>query len=257
MNSELSGDIFFVGDSFCASYDIDLWKSLGCNLWQGPMTKDNTPFRHTHPTIVSEHLNYRLHPHGYGGKSWWYSRNKFLNDFNISSKKPTFDLKCIIFFHTDCGRFNNSEHELSADTDRNYLKIFYKKYYDEEFYRWAQLQWFHELQRDFKNIKTIHFSCTPFLPGADQLLPGMVFNTPLIQISLGELTGSEKDILLLSSAKETRANHLNEENNRILAEIIIKSIQSYKPGTYELDLKSFCCPNKNARNWPASGFGTL
>lgn len=244
------GDIFFVGDSYCDSYDFNLWKDLGCPGWQHGI-------KTSHLSITSEHFNYRLHPHGYGGKSWWYSRSKFLEDFRQSSARGDFDLKAIVFFHTSYSRLNNAwDDSISNTPEDDLLKSFYKNFYDDDFQLWAQAQWFHELSREYKTIKTLHFFCFDIIPDMLKILPGMVFGTPLIHISIGELTGTDQEILDKCSYRESRFNHLSEDNNRILAEIIINSLENYRPGYHELDLRKFIHVNKNATNWPKPGFGT-
>lgn len=246
-----NGNIFFVGDSFCDAYDDKLWKDLGCTQWQNP-----TSSHKSYLSLVSNHFNYQLHPHGYGGKSWWYSRDRFLADLNRASTSPHFNLRAVIFFHTDHARLNNAYMEYPNTPNRVDLEDFYKKYYDDEFQRWAQIQWFQELAREYKNIKTLHFSCFDIPHDTMKILPGMVFVTPMIHISLGELTGTDQEVLLKSSYQESRANHLSAKNNQILAEMIIESLENYRPGYYELDLNRFDRVNKNAGRWPEPGFGT-
>ena len=84
----------------------------------------------------------------------------------------------------------------------------------------------------------------------------MVYTTPLVNISIGEITGTEEEIRLSISTKETRKNHLSSKNNQALAAVIIDSINNYEPGHYAIDTSRFEQPNANAVNYPNPGYGT-
>lgn len=252
----MNGDIFFVGDSFCSCFHLP------------PDRRDRTPdhqlaVRETenlHPSLVAAHFDYRLHLHGYGGKSWWYSRYKFFADLKKSQRQSNFDPKAVVFFHSDAWRINNYWNEslgqTRADNDPN-KDFYYKHILDPVFQEWAQEQWYWEISREFAEIKTVHFFCFPTSLANTQCLPGVVFdNISLIEISVAEITGSREEIHKAMSVDEKRFNHLNDYNNRALAGVIVDALENYEPGHRELDLSRFDMPNPNYKNWPKGNFGT-
>jgi hypothetical protein len=247
--------IAFVGDSFCAAYGMEDWKSRGC-----PGHQHGT----FDPTFVSHVVtanNYDLYPFGYGGKSWWYSRQQFVDALkNIPSDVFENQLEVIVFCHTNCDRINNSwNFNLTnvGDDKKIYAPVesYYKHIHDRDFNAWAQRCWFSEINQRWSQIKTIHFHCfTDSLQWAD-LLPGVNFITPLVYISMGELTGTDLD-LHMSLQNETRHNHLNTHNNLALGNIILKTISNYQPGQYQLPMQDFDIVNPNATRFPNPGHGT-
>ena len=242
-------NIVFVGDSYCATYDLNQWKSRGYPAYQHGAHSD------LHTSLVADHFNCALHPHGYGGKSWWYSRQKY-RGYYVDGHKVT-DTRAVIFFHTSAGRIHNAWNEkLTNSYENSSLKQYYLELHDQSYYDWAYQQWFREIARDHTQVKTIHFHCYPDTINWSDLLPGMIYTTPLIQISIGELQGTDDAILKKCSYDETRFNHLNAHNNRALANLIIHSIENYLPGQYKIDLTNFDQINPNAKNYPNSGFGT-
>lgn len=244
--------IAFVGDSFCASYGLEEWNSRGCRHWQHG-TKDPT-----YLDIVANTNKYALYPYGFGGKSWWYSRQRFVEDLQRIPKEIFADhLEVIVFCHTNSGRINNAwNRELSnTDTTPSNIQHYYKNIFDGDFHDWAQQQWFKEIANRWNHIKTIHFHCFPESVKWSDLLPGVVYTTPLMHISMGELQGTEKEIYQTVQT-DKRYNHLNSRNNQALAEYILGTIYDYKPGLYEIDTSNFDIVNLNAFRWPNTGFGT-
>lgn len=243
--------IAFVGDSFCASYSSGN-KQLG---W--PPVQDGTT-EITYLDTVAETNNYTLYPYGFGGKSWWYSRQRFLEDLQRIPREIFEDqLEVIVFCHTNSGRINNAwNRELSnTDTTSPEAQIFYRHFFDGDFHDWAQQKWFEEIKQRWSHIKTIHFHCFPDSVKWSNLLPGVVFTTPLIHVSVGELEGTDKEI---DQAIKTdkRYNHLNFQNNQVLAKFILGSIYNYNPGHYEIDMDNFEIVNPNANRFPQRGYGT-
>lgn len=254
-----NGDIFFVGDSFCNCFHIDSKRGPWPPHWQYGVTTTNL----LHPSLVADYFDYKLHVHGYGGKSWWYSRCKFFSDLEKcrTNPKQTFDLKAVIFFHSDPWRINNSWNDSLNQTrqfDEPEKTYYYKNILDPDFQQWCQAQWYHEIAREFGDeLKTLHFFCFPKSMRNSDCLPGMVFdNISMIEISIAELTGSREEINRMMSIEEQRFNHLSGVNNRALAEFIIQSIENYNPGRHCIDLDKFDMPNKNYKNWPNGNFGT-
>ena len=244
--------IAFVGDSFCAAYGLDEWKLRGCTLQQWGTDK---------PTYINQVVttnSYTLYPYGFGGKSWWYSRQRFVEDLaRIPADIFENQLETIVFCHTNSARINNAwNRELSnTDTASSIASNYYRHIFDSDFNDWAQQQWFKEINNRWAHLKTIHFHCFTDSVKHSHLLPGMVFTTPLIHISIGELSGTEKEIdkLILD---DQRYNHLSAANNQILADIIVRSIYKYRPGQYRLDLNEFQLVNPNSAKFPFKGYGT-
>ena len=83
----------------------------------------------------------------------------------------------------------------------------------------------------------------------------MVYQTQLLTVSVGELTGTDDEIVN-QIITDQRHNHFNAHNNRALANIVINAVRNYTPGRYDLDLREFEQPNPNAHKYPKPGFGT-
>lgn len=244
--------IAFVGDSFCAAYDIREWENQGFQNHQHGATQP------THISHVVKTNNYKLFPYGFGGKSWWFSRQRFLNDLDmIPADRFRDQLEVIVFFHTNPHRINNywNNHLDNTSESSKITKNYYKHIFDPDFNIWAQQRWFDEINRTWGHLKTIHFHCFPDSVQWTNLLPGVQFLTPLIYISVGELTGSDKDIDR-SIQHETRDNHLSVHNNIALGNIILRSINDYRPGQYHLPIEDFEIINQNYSCWPDPGYGT-
>jgi len=247
--------IAFIGDSFCNTYGNDeikkAQKAGKCTLWQGS-TADPT-----YTDIVAKSKGYTLYPYGFGGKSWWYSRQRFMEDLNkISENSFADNLEFIVFCHTDSSRINNAWNTtLSASNNSREFENYYRYMFDNKFHQWAQQRWFEEINEQWGHLKTIHFHCFPETVPMSHMLPGIVYTTPLIWISIGELQGTDQEVDYVVK-NDYRHNHLNEKNNQALAEVILGDMHNYNPGIKELDLSKFDMPNQNAILWPNPGHGT-
>ena len=253
--------IAFIGDSFCNNYGLADWQKFS-KMLPSPQNGTNDP---TYTDLVVKHFNADILPYGFGGKSWWYSRNKFEKfwgrRFDQVNDTINDEVEAIVFCHTDSGRINNSwndnfNSENSETENDSICESFFKHVYDPEFNEWAQEQWFREIARRYSHIKTVHFHCFSGTLRLSHLLPGVVFTTPLITISLGELTGTKKEILYQATVNETRFNHLNNHNNQALAKVIIDTIENYSPGQYDIPMEKFEINNPNADKYPVGKFWT-
>ena len=245
--------IAFIGDSYCNAYDWDQYDRLGRPKYQHGAAKEEFT---THPTVVADYFNWRLIPLGFSSRSWWYSRYRLLDV--IKHDAILDNCQVLVFFHTEYSRINIA-HEKTESTVTSAdpaVQSFYKNLYDDDFNRWAQQQWFKEINQVYGHLKTIHFNCFPTSVDYCNLLPGMVYTTPLVNISIGEITGTDAEILEAISTKETRKNHLNSANNQALADVIITAINNYEPGFYTIDTTKFEQPNTRAVNYPNPGYGT-
>ena len=255
--------IAFVGDSFCASVSADVYKVNG--VWR----QKNAGY----PGIVADHYGAKIHAHGYPGKSWWYSRSKFLDKIN---KQPEFldNIIAMIFCHTESNRINSdNEYAFPWNHYGDRPDSSYKNYEDQqiahaqsqwakhlldfEFQEWAHINWFREITREWGHIKQVHFHCFPWTVSHDYLLSGQRFVTPLVHVSLGELDGSADQINYQMSHADTRKNHLSDDNNLVLAEIIIDALDNYKDQCQPSHMSKFKnIVNQNYENFPYGDFGT-
>jgi hypothetical protein len=259
------GWIAFIGDSFCAGIN----KQHGYNgLAEGRGYYDSAAF----PSLVADHYDYNLAAHGYGGKSWWYSRSQFLKQYKNNAELQK-NLKAIVFCHTDWARVNTwnpmastankfsrpSWNPFKNDNERFVAKAqqaFQKYLYDNDFQQWAMINWFREISREFQHVKQIHFHGFSYTTEFNHLLTGCRFNTPLIHISIGELSGNTADIEQ-KLMYDQRVNHLNDKNNKILAEIIIESMDNFQDQILDIDMSRFeAIVNPNSTEWPNGNYGT-
>jgi hypothetical protein len=235
-------NIIFVGDSYCASTTAEHYAANGQQQFQ-----DYKPYP-GHPAIVADHYGVDLYTHGYAGKSWWYSYSKFQQALHNNPTRLA-DALAVVFFHTDASRINSMNQELTSihlpqhfdqSSKRSPIdfelaeasRLWVRHLYDIEFQDWAERQYFKELARQYSEVKTIHFHCFKHTVDYSDLLPGRVYTTPLRSISKRE----PGEILKLS---DTRANHLNEQNNLALAHTIIQAIDRYEPGQCPIPLEGF------------------
>jgi hypothetical protein len=222
-------NIIFIGDSFCSSMSQEHYEENGSRGGQGWAWKTET-----HPSIVANAFNAELKNYGFAAKSWWYSYSQF-NEEKIKVLREY--TVAIVFFHTNPIRINSSNPKWSiGETNMcepyRYLSKEWVTYMlDEEFQKWAQQRYFSELKELYNDIKTIHFNCFSDSAAYCNLLPGMVFQTPLYTISLSEETANFDD--------DKRKNHFNPANNIALAQLIIDSINNYAPGKYDIDTSKF------------------
>lgn len=257
-------DIAFIGDSFCADYELgraelafDLHK---LNWAMQSLANDGCCW----PTELANMLGYRVLPFGFGGMSWWHSRHMFMHHYWNDPKVDRSQLKVIIFCHTNADRIPKSDFkglcEPALDEyNQKELEYYFSHLHDSQFAHWAQVQWFWEIRREFSNIKTVHlFSFEPngFTAGWRDALSGICVIDPLIFLTIGELLGTKQDILHKISWGETRNNHLNDHNNFALAHALCELLENYSPGDYRLPLDKFDLPNTNYLNWPDGHYWT-
>jgi len=257
--------IAFVGDSFCSSVSHKHWRLIKeLNLpGQGPA---NDAF----PSIVADHYDLNLLAHGYSGKSWWFSRAQFIKQLTQTPKIIN-KLDAIVFCHTNYHRINsdsvyalstnqrdknsyiNEEDRQVAEAQRQWIKHLY----DEEFQKWAQTNWFREITREWSHVKQVHFHCFVDNENAqhNHLLVGQRFTTPLIHVSVAELSGSSREIRNHLIA-DKRSNHMNDDNNHALAKITIDALDNYEHKIRPLDMSMFNIVNPNYANFPHGNFGS-
>lgn len=249
--------IVIVSDSYACQWGFAHGTQPVYKGWQHYI---KNPARRSWVTEVAKYCNDQIDVHGYGGQSWWYSWYQF----NKVWKDKLDQIDCMVFCHTDPGRINNGwnhdlikhrpEYDKSKDNDESVLarELFFKYIHDDEFNIFAQQSYFAMLAKMFSHIKTIHFFTSKPVVGIDQL-PGMVFKTPLIQLSIAGATGTRQQILEKINDiidPDSHANHLNMANNVALGKLVIDSIENYQPGMYEIDFSKFEVVNPNYTAWP-------
>lgn len=260
--------IAFIGDSFCSTTSHEYRKSSGFPAVAGQGTADVA-----FPSLVADHYDLNLLAHGYGAKSWWYSRVQFLKQISKTPKILN-KLDAIVFCHTNYHRINSDNHYTNSsnhsgsrsesdcvnsfDWQTAQAQTQWVKYlYDEEFQKWAQTNWFREISREWSEIKQVHFHCFEHLENQNNhLLVGQRFTTPLAYVSVAELAGSSREVRNQLSS-DTRANHMSAENNRVMAEITINALDNYKHGVQPLDMSKFKnLVNPNYANFPHGNYGS-
>ena len=266
-------NIVFVGDSYCSA-------------WGGPSVISHWPRQQKfHPSdrnrcswldVSAAKLGLDLYSFGFAGASWYYSR---LQLFKHMASNPGWieNVAVMIFCHTDCWRYSTGDGHIGVEMSMpDYQPAFKDQYYednvrtakayktwlldlmDADYQFWAQEQWFHEIARTFQHVPQMHFCAFPHnVDIAKKILPGIVFTTPLVHVSLGEATGTDAEIVEKFMANDQRSNHFSMQNNQALGDLVADSMQNYQPGARPIDTDKFDIINPNAANWPNPGFGTV
>jgi hypothetical protein len=258
--------ILYIGDSYCATYSYNHTERVDDQHHQGVVITDNLV---SHLNVAANLLNTEFIPFGYAGKSWYYSRSRFLKYFDEHPELLE-QTEAVVFFHTDAYRYNTVNLHISTNLmsdikDRLPEELMYVEPYrawlkylmDPNFQTWAQTQWFHEINIIFSKVNKIHFCNFDNVIDRSKVLEGMTFVTPLFDLCLGEMEGTDQEILAKLDSNDSRANHLNEHNNKELGKLVANAVNNYLPGRYPIDTSTFYLPNKNAHKWPYPGFGSV
>jgi hypothetical protein len=267
-------NIVFVGDSYCSSactslnYDTNIADSIG-------QQRDNHPDHISWLDHVAERLNLNLYGFGYAGRSWYYSRVKFF-EYLLDDPSWAEQIEFLVFCHTENSRYNTANGDIHnglmipeyrrmpgnppsgpKEILATALQYWFTDLLDYPYQDWAQQQWFYEIARTFGHIKQIHFNNYPWsIKDTTDILPGVIFTTPLLHLSLSEASGTDEDITTNYMINDQRVNHFNSHNNRALGELVVTTAQNYQPGHYSIDASKFDIVNPNASRWPNPGFGT-
>lgn len=247
--------IAVVGDSFCAHINH---KHLAPFL-KGPGTAGyrcptDAP---AWPSLVANALQINLAPYGFCARSWWYSWQKFFQDWQHRLS----DLEAVVFAHTDCMRINHSQNDsvpniISERANEVYASIYQEEHVqaaqdylgyiaEESFHRWCQRQFFRHIREAMPDIKMLHFFCFDKpSPETCKVLPGMIFSTPLITLSLSEIGVKPGQ----NSLADPRSNHFNTHNNRAMAWTVHDALDHYSPGVYDIPWQDF--QHANPKKYP-------
>jgi len=211
--------IIIIGDSFCASRDkIGDW-----------------------PVKLTDLLHCELWGYGHSGTAWWASKKALLNE-PAHNKSTTIR----IIVHTETARLPNEFghpintgllfSDLTNDTlYKNHPKTvetaieFYKSdLFSLDFYVWAQQAWIKELDEDTEYYATIHI---PAFDAVDlTCVKNGIFVIPGVDLrSLRAL--SDREIGQSNwVGRDSRSNHLSDENNINLAKALASIISNLQPG---------------------------
>jgi hypothetical protein len=266
-------NIVFVGDSYCSA-------------WAGPSVIPHWPRqqkfilgnsgRRSWLDVSAAKLGLDLYSFGFSGASWYYSRLQLFKHMDLDPDWIK-NVAVMVFCHTDCWRYNTSNGDVGVEmampdyqpADKNEFyegKVRAAKAYkswlldlmDVDYQFWVQEQWFHEIARTFQHVPQMHFCAFPHnVDIAKKILPGIVFTTPLVHVSLGEATGTDAEIVEKFMVNDQRCNHFSMQNNQALGDLVADSMQNYQPGARSIDTDKFDIINPNAVNWPNPGFGTV
>jgi hypothetical protein len=263
-------NIVFVGDSYCSS-----WRGPSGIAHQYAQQHDPDLAHSSWLDVTADKLDLTLYSFGFIGRSWYFSKRQLFK-YMEANPKWIKSVDLMVFCHTDSARFNTecgdigkeminvdyAPHPDDADPKRKLqlaksVRVWYADLMDYPYQDWVQEQWFHEIARTFKDIKQIHFNnFTNTVQSASSILPGVVYTTPLVHVSLGEALGTDSEIVKNYLLVDQRANHFSTVNNIALAEVVVTTALDYRPGARPIDLSNFYQPNKNASRWPEPGFGT-
>ena len=200
-------NIIIVGDSFCSS-------SKG---W---------------PSTLADSLNLRLILNGSAGMHWWATK-EFLDKLPQKDKD---ECEVIIFAHTLYTRIPGSVNfEVLESSEMKQAAKLYNKYIsDDNFLRWAETQWYKEISAEWSHIKLINLHSFPFSIPCMEYLDGVNILPNLLAISLNEIA-----MPIGGMISDIRLNHLNQENNLVLAEQLCDIIDNYQCGIIKLDTSKF------------------
>ena len=265
-------NIVFVGDSYCSA-----WSGPSViRHWSRQQKFHNLDRnRCSWLDVSAAKLGLDLYSFGFSGASWYYSRVQL---FRHMASNPGWieNVAVMIFCHTDCWRYNTSNVDIGVEMSMpDYQPAFKDQYYednvrtakayktwlldlmDADYQFWAQEQWFHEIARTFQHVPQMHFFAFPHnVDIGKKILPGIVFTTPLVHVSLGEATGTDEEITQKFMSTDQRSNHFSMQNNQALGDLVADSMQNYQPGARPIDTDKFDIINPNAVCWPNPGFGT-
>lgn len=244
--------IAVVGDSFCGA--IDREQNIGFR-WNPDRGLHVGP---TWPSLLADATKLNLAPYGFAGRSWWYSWQKFWQDWQGRLQ----DLEAVVFCHSNWNRINHAitddlpniiHPSVTKNSSREKLeavKYHFAYLVDPDFQKWSQRQFFHHVRDSLSAIKMVHFFCFDS-PSAEtcSTLPGVIFTTPLMSLSLAE-TGTMN---WPPNWSDPRANHLNSKNNQAIARLALLALSELSAGCYDLpygdfDLKDPALVNQYIQN---------
>jgi len=202
------------------------------------------------PQQLADSLNLRLLNRGVGGEHWWGTR-QYLANMSDFDKNET---EAIVFCHTYSGRIPCEDPELGKfdisnldcnDEKQQAVKLYYKYIQSPEFLEWAQKAWFREISSTYQSIKLINLHGFPWSLNFSNELAGVNVVTNLSALSLNEIAAQDLGEL----AGDSRPNHFNDYNNKVLAAQLCDIINNYTPGDVELNVNEFDLKTQTWFDW--------
>lgn len=239
--------VAFVGDSFCAHVHPVHHDHLDPNPFRCRSGKKSS-----WPSLVIDGMADRgLAHYGFGGRSWWYSWQRFWRDWRDRLGK----LDMVIFVHTSANRINNSVDDNLphvnllggfGDTEKMQAWKYHTAYIlDHEFQRWCQQQYFRHIREVMPDVPQMHFFAFDLpTPETCEILPGMKFTTPLFLLSAAE-TGIKNPKKIPDPPFDERCNHFNDHNNHAMADLVLTAALDYRPGAYPIPHLDFYQKKRN------------
>lgn len=212
-------DLLIIGDSFCS---------------------DRTKKYSWPQVLAAELLGTKYDSHipprgkGFSGGSWWAYRKILIEELKIHVPKV------LIICHTEPFRLpNDNDYGLnfaSSNTQSNInfkipleiqktAELYYKHLFSFEFYTWAALKWFEEIDQlcNIYNIeKVIHFYCFDGEYTNYTFKTGVTIDPPLIEYK-------EEPRIKIWKFKSSKANHFTPEGNTLFGKKLAEIVTNY-PG---------------------------
>jgi len=230
-------DIIIVGDSFCgARYELRHWPNLVANSLSNKTGANCSLF---------------ARGEGFPGASWWSPRKLLLSELKKSIPKV------LIFCHTDAFRL---PHDLDwginySSAMRKVIQLpfshetkmpekfalaaqaYFKELIVDDFHKWAQLQWFLELDSILEQHKEItriiHLHC---FENNHIFKHGVTGTTPLLSLTdIGRKLKEKQTI----SEPDWNPNHFSIEENQKFADAILNIINNYPGDGNTFTIKEF------------------
>lgn len=226
-------NIVFVGDSYCAHSKY--------HTVPPESGKSYAPDQVCWPDVVADTVERNPVLFGYGGRSWWFSYRR-LREWQKDKPNEWADTDTMVFCLTNANRpkITNGiylkQHHEGQHLDTKHIWV------EDEFDQWCYEKYTDEIAEWAKTRRVV--VCFNFPEEwwiMDRLKShAAVLDTPLINISRSEIGEARIGVHI-----PDHANHMNDHNNRALAQQISSKILDYQPGMFELNDSLYQLPYKN------------
>ena len=183
--------------------------------------------------IVADQLGAKLLCMGHGGISWWFSyvrMKEYINKYPEVWSSVDYVVACLT--NASRPKISNQEYAGKVDPGKPGQEL------QEDFDRWAYTKFLEEFSDLVKGKKVILLPCFQqehwisidyrhrFATSALDLC---TISQSEIPVSGGKYPMNE---ILAKIGRDKRLNHLNDQNNRALAQDILEKFSNYKPGLF-------------------------
>ena len=223
-------NIVFFGDSFAAH---------GRGIWHtAQMSSD-----FSYIDMVADAMDCQPIYMGFGGVSWWFSYRQLMTWMraNPHQWKETQALVMCLTAGTR-PKVSDIEHVNRRAHDKSDHLVFY----DEDFDQWTYRKFLKEIKALAHNKKIIVLPCfqTEVWISKEFKHHFSACVSNLFVISRSEYDITHRDEIFNCLRNETgKANHLNAQNNRALANELINRLQNYTPGLWQLTASDYDMKN--------------